>query len=464
MSRPTQPPDSVSGYESARGDLVVALTGECMISRPLTSFRESRFLRLRELLLAADVRFTNGETQFHDYEHPPDHLHVTYMRCDPRLVEDVKWLGINLMSCANNHSHDYGEGGLLTNLRHLDQAGLVHAGTGRNYAAAVAPAYLDTANGRVALVSATTTSQAHARAGEQRRDMQGRPGANVIRWTTEWTVDAQAFVELQRVAERLGWPQRPPPWWTRAYGLPAEAEPDTVYFGDKNTLGQPPHVVEDAVSRFVRADQFGLRGRLHQADLARNLASVGEARRMADWVIFSIHNHEAGASVDDPSDHVRLLAHEVIDAGADVVVGHGPHRDRGIELYNGKPIFYSLGNFLAQQPSMTLQPHEMMLLYGLGHEHSVADLYDAHYDAKRAQPGPYWWSVIPVLEYTAGRLQHIALYPIELGFGLPRWQAGRPLLAEGESAQQALAWIRARSAALGTPIDVDGDIGRVRLA
>ncbi len=36
----------------------------------------------------------------------------------------------------------------------------------------------------------------------------------------------------------------------------------------------------------------------------------------------------------------------MIDAGADVVVGHGPHVLRGIEFYGGKPIVYSLGNFL----------------------------------------------------------------------------------------------------------------------
>src|SRR5262249_34789817 len=157
----------------------------------------------------------------------------------------------------NNHSHDYGEGGLLTSNHHLDTAGLVHAGTGPHTAAAVAPAYLETANGRVALVSATTTSQPHARAGEQRRDMRGRPGANVIRWTNEWTIDAAAFAEFRRVAEEFGWSQRPPAWWSRAYGTPEVAESGVVYFGDKNTLGQPPHVVEDAVSRFVLGDSFG---------------------------------------------------------------------------------------------------------------------------------------------------------------------------------------------------------------
>jgi poly-gamma-glutamate synthesis protein (capsule biosynthesis protein) len=142
-------------YEAESGDLVVALTGECMISRPLRPHREARFLRIRDLLHSADVRFGNGEILFHDYEDPPGHLHVTYMRGSPSLIGDLQWLGINLLSCANNHSHDFGEGGVLTNLRNLDRAGLVHAGTGRNYAEAVAPGYLETPRGRVALVAAT---------------------------------------------------------------------------------------------------------------------------------------------------------------------------------------------------------------------------------------------------------------------------------------------------------------------
>lgn len=43
------------------------------------------------------------------------------------------------------------------------------------------------------------------------------------------------------------------------------------------------------------------------------------------------------------------FAHKLIDDGADIILGHHPHRAQGIELYNGKPIFYSLGNFLFDQ-------------------------------------------------------------------------------------------------------------------
>ena len=43
------------------------------------------------------------------------------------------------------------------------------------------------------------------------------------------------------------------------------------------------------------------------------------------------------------------LAHEIIDSGADILIGHHTHRCQGVEIYKGKPIFYSLGNFLFDQ-------------------------------------------------------------------------------------------------------------------
>jgi poly-gamma-glutamate synthesis protein (capsule biosynthesis protein) len=43
------------------------------------------------------------------------------------------------------------------------------------------------------------------------------------------------------------------------------------------------------------------------------------------------------------------MSHELIDYGADVVIGSHPHVPQGFEMYNGKPIFYSLGNFIFDQ-------------------------------------------------------------------------------------------------------------------
>jgi poly-gamma-glutamate synthesis protein (capsule biosynthesis protein) len=71
---------------------------------------------------------------------------------------------------------------------------------------------------------------------------------------------------------------------------------------------------------------------------------IRRIRKDADFVIVSVHwGYEF---VDRPSPHVYWLAHEMVDYGADVVLGHHPHVIQGIETYRGKLVAYSLGNFV----------------------------------------------------------------------------------------------------------------------
>lgn len=65
-------------------------------------------------------------------------------------------------------------------------------------------------------------------------------------------------------------------------------------------------------------------------------------RRSVDVVVVSCH---WGIYSDETAQYQVSLAHAAIDAGGDVVMGHGPHVIQGIEVFKGKPIFYSLGNF-----------------------------------------------------------------------------------------------------------------------
>jgi len=80
----------------------------------------------------ADAVFANLEGTVHTWdEGTPGITQVTFMTTEPRLLEDLKWLGISMVSCANNHAFDYGEGGVLANIKHLDDAGLVLCGRSR---------------------------------------------------------------------------------------------------------------------------------------------------------------------------------------------------------------------------------------------------------------------------------------------------------------------------------------------
>ena len=60
------------------------------------------------------------------------------------------------------------------------------------------------------------------------------------------------------------------------------------------------------------------------------------------------------------AEFIPVFARQMIDAGADLVAGHGPHLLRGMELYKKKPIFYSLGNFIGQNELVPKMPAQLM--------------------------------------------------------------------------------------------------------
>lgn len=85
-------------------------------------------------------------------------------------------------------------------------------------------------------------------------------------------------------------------------------------------------------------------GMLCTYDSARLVEAVSETKKHCDYVAVYVHWGVEGENT--PQEYQRQLAREYIDAGADLVVGSHPHAPQGIEYYNGKPVVYSLGNFI----------------------------------------------------------------------------------------------------------------------
>ncbi|MFZ5861691.1 MAG: CapA family protein [Nitrospirota bacterium] len=102
---------------------------------------------------------------------------------------------------------------------------------------------------------------------------------------------------------------------------------------------------------------FGFSGRsFHVSDLPTARTVVAEAARTADIVLVSFHGgaeggtatrvpHEVETYLEEDRGDLIEFAHAVIDTGADLVIGHGPHVPRAVELYRNRLIAYSLGNF-----------------------------------------------------------------------------------------------------------------------
>lgn len=72
---------------------------------------------------------------------------------------------------------------------------------------------------------------------------------------------------------------------------------------------------------------------------------ISQAKENGDTVI--VYMHFGKEYSDAPNDDQKRIAHELVDYGADVVVGSHPHVAQGIEMFHGKPIFYSLGDLVS---------------------------------------------------------------------------------------------------------------------
>jgi len=451
-------------YRSERGKIRMMLAGDAMPARRLSPFDEPDYLALMELFRGADIGFANLETTVREpHEGAPIATQGTPMSTPPALLDELKWFGIGMMSCANNHATDWGLDGLAAMLRHLRAHAMPAAGAGLTLAEALRPAYVDTAAGRVALLAATTFFPAWARAAEQRRDAPGRPGVNALAFSNSYTVDEAAYAALDGIARRLGFTQHRKRL-RKMFFSALEAPEDNS--GEIHFLGE----------RFVRGDAFAIATRANPRDAEANLRWIAEARRQADWIVFSLHSHEFGTAgrleaetyvgMEEPAQFAADFARAAIDAGADVVVGHGPHLTMGVELHKGRPIFHSLGNFIFQNDNMQVVPAESYARFGLDERATPSDFLDARTgNETRGFPAEaeYWHGIAASCEFSGGRLAQVRLHPLDLGAGLSRAQRGRPVLARGAVADAILSRVRRLSARHGTEIVIEGETAVVRL-
>ncbi len=437
-------------YNDEREDFVLTATGDIFITRKLSPYTEPAYAELWSLFQSGNIRFTNLEMLIHEFAgHPVAESGGTYTQTDPSMIKELQWAGFNLLARANNHSLDYSIEGMRRTSELLDQADLCHAGVGENLTDARSARYLDLDQGRVGFLSACSTFASFGRAGEQRPDSLGRPGLNPVRYRTYCVVSPEQLEALRAVSVSIGNEQR------KQYAVESGwQQPDKA---GELTL---------ANMRFVAGDRPGIYTEVEQADLLGNTKWISDAKRQSDFVAYSMHWHEGGNIPEEPATWHQGFARACVDAGVDAFLGHGPHIMRGIEIYHGKPIFYSLGNFVFQNETVRKLPADVYEKTGLDHYATPADYYDkrSNLDQKGfPAKAKYWESVMPWCRYQGGELVELKLYPVTLGFGKPRTVRGRPLLAKGALAEQILQQMADLSRPFGTEISVCDGVGVVAL-
>jgi poly-gamma-glutamate synthesis protein (capsule biosynthesis protein) len=224
---------------------------------------------------------------------------------------------------------------------------------------------------------------------------------------------------------------------------------------------------------FRLAEGYDIETSCNTEDLVGIEKWVRGAGKQADWRVYGVHCHESGntgpiheAARETPPEFLVEFGHWAIDQGCDVVATHGPHILRGIEIYRGRPIFYSLGNFIFNNDTVQGQPDPAYRRQGLGHDHTPGD-----WGATRSGDGSYGFpvdpaffqSVIAVCRYAGHRLADVELHPLDLGFGRPMSQRGRPVLAHRELADEILQWLQRVSEPFGTEIINEDGVGHIRV-
>jgi len=419
------------------GDFSLAAVGDLIYLRPMLATLEKQAPDMLRILRDADVTFGNFETTALDLAtfkgSPQAESGGTWMLADPGVPKEVAAMGIDIVGHANNHATDWGVEGMIETLKLLDAAHLVRAGTGRTMAEARAPAYYDGPQGRVALVSATTTFTPMSPAADPLGRVPGRPGANTIRSTEIGQVSKADLAVLARITgTKPGAPVR-----IKGRDFRAVEAPTTPM-----TIGYD----------------------LNPKDLAANLLAVRQAKQNGNFVVFSLHNHEPGNASQTPADFAPGLAHQIIDAGADVYMGHGPHQLRGIEIYKGKPIFYSLGNFAMMNNSLDDVPADMFDQFGVTPGSvTTPELLQARNAKSFSDPNLYE-SVIATTHFRDGRLTEVRLYPIDLGVTATGAARGVPHMADAATGARILERLQRLSEPFGTRIDIVKGVGIIRVA
>lgn len=404
------------------------------------------FTEISNFLQRAESRYVNLETTLHRGEFYANQFSGgSYLRADPETLDDVKTYGFNMLSFANNHSMDFDRGGLMATKQAVDAAGIVNAGAGANLDEAAAPAYLETPNGRVALIGAVSTmgtplaGSYAAMAGQQSRRFPGRPGVNGLRIDEHLEVPGEYLEMIRQIsaASRIN--------------AQKDIERAEGYFPP---LPEGTAILKDL--QFQQGDTIRYVTHPHAEDMRRIEKAIYEAQMQADYILVAIHSHEiAGDRKENPADFLKEFAHRCIDAGAHAVIGHGPHLLRPLEIYKNRPIFYSLGNFVIHNECIPFAPEEMFHNQGMTSDATMRELFcdrSAGYTRGLMRDRRMLESVIPYFEMEAGKLTHLELMPIELRFGEPIWRSGNPRFSSQHGIIERLAEM---SAPYGTKITVD---------
>jgi poly-gamma-glutamate synthesis protein (capsule biosynthesis protein) len=415
-------PEAAHAARKGPAKLEIAIGGDLLGPyHAIDTISDGGFDEVKRVLGTADAVIANHEHSTFDAEDVqfyPSAENNGLPLSPAAVARDLRALGVTMLSKANNHAADWGLEGLQASEAALTRAGIAFAGSGGDETAARSASVIDTPDGKVGLVSMSSTFQAMAQAADASQSRRGmlraRPGISVVRLTPAMRLKQDDFAQVSRIA-----------------GV------QSVNAQGRVTLG---------TQTFVRGDTPGFDYAMDPRDETAILKGIGEGVSRARAVVVAIHAHETdnGDSEDPaPPDFLVQLAHRSIDAGAAAFVRHGPHGVNGIEIYRGRPIFYGVGSMY-----FDFGGRRTYTVPATGQVIRFSDTWFEGFIAKLivGKAGP----------------EAVQLHPIVFDDG-PTEKSGIPRLAHGADAQRILSRVQRYSEPFGTQISIERDVGSIKL-
>ncbi|WP_085044288.1 CapA family protein [Ensifer aridi] len=408
-------------------NFTLAVTGQSLILHDVRTDNSAEFKDVKVLLREADLAFTNFESTIAGKHGGWPLKGSAFGSSQPYVLDALREIGFQALSLSNNHSFDLGPSGVLSTLEEVEKREFLHGGIGRNMAEAATPLTGSFGNRSVSVVAMDGgPGPEFMYAEDGREDRPERPGVNPLRLTRILEADEDTFEQLKEIRDKIGYSY---------VEMVTDSQPDDSPSIDKEReliLGRAIYRKSAKCGRGVRIDD---------ADLQRNLQSITMAAQSGSMVIAYLHHHHWENDWLQPPEWISAIARQCVDAGAAIFVSHGAPVLQPVEIYQGRPIFYSLGNFIF---------------------HTVAD-------SPLWLRQEVWESVVGVCSFNeANRLTGMKLFPVLIGGeeGLKDDRIERrlvPHLATGATAERILRRVADNSRKFGSHIEIADGVGVFRL-
>lgn len=261
------------------------------------------FLNVRATLNNADLVYGNLEGLLVKSEGPDKDIpdKTGWQHIGPETVQALKAGNIRVVGVANNVA--YGPGNIMKSLAVLDASGISHTGAGANLEAAHKPAIVNCRGIRIGFLQYTAKWYAQ----DQQIATETRAGVARIMSRDGITIEDSDLSRLREDIRRL----RP------------QVDIIAVSIHNRDGLGRslPPEMIAESRPRTA-------------------VKAEGETDKGSFTSPIPL-----GPQFSKTEPYQKLFAREAIDAGADIVFGHGSHVLQGVEIYRDKPVIYCLGNF-----------------------------------------------------------------------------------------------------------------------